>query len=177
MKAALEARKEGKVRYIGFTGHKDPRIHLKMLGKPFDWDTTQMPIDIMDAHFRSFQKEVVPVCLNKNVGVIGMKSLGGSPTSPAGRIPSETNITAEQCIRYALSLPISSLCVGIRSMKDLEQDIRIAHGFKALSDSDKEQLIQMAAAEGGEGRHEMFKTTNQYDGPHQRLQHGFALDA
>ena len=176
LKAALEAKKEGKVRYIGFTGHKDPRIHLKMLAKPYDWDTSQMPINIMDAHFRSFQKDVVPVCLNKNVGVIGMKSLGGSPTSPQGRIPGKTKISAEQCIRYALSLPIASLCVGIRSMKDLEQDVGIARGFQALSDSDKEQLIQMAAAEGGDGRHEMFKSTNHFDGPHHRLQHGFALD-
>ena len=176
LKAALEAKKEGKVRYIGFTGHKDPRIHLKMLAKPYDWDTSQMPINIMDAHFRSFQKEVVPVCLNKNVGVIGMKSLGGSPTSPQGRIPSQSKISAEQCIRYALSLPIASLCVGIRSMKDLEQDVGIARGFQTLSDSDKEQLIRMAAAEGGDGRHEMFKSTNHFDGPHHRLQHGFALD-
>ncbi|MDE0167079.1 MAG: aldo/keto reductase [Bryobacterales bacterium] len=176
LEAALEAKKEGKVRYVGFTGHKDPRIHLKMLAQPYDWDTSQMPINIMDAHFRSFQKDVVPVCLNKNVGVIGMKSLGGSPTSPQGRIPSQTKISAEQCIRYALSLPIASLCVGIRSMKDLEQDVGIARGFQALSDSDKEQLIQMAAGEGGDGRHEMFKSTNHFDGPHHRLQHGFALD-
>ena len=77
IKAALEARKAGKVRFIGFTGHKDPRIHLKMLGKPHDWDTAQMPINIMDAQYRSFQREVVPVCLKKNVGVIGMKGLGG----------------------------------------------------------------------------------------------------
>lgn len=176
LEAALEAKKEGKVRYVGFTGHKDPRIHLKMLAQPYDWDTSQMPINVMDAHFRSFQKDVVPVCLNKNVGVIGMKSLGGSPTSPQGRIPSQTKISAEQCIRYALSLPIASLCVGIRSMKDLEQDVGIARGFQALSDSDKEQLIQMAAGEGGDGRHEMFKSTNHFDGPHHRLQHGFALD-
>jgi len=75
IKAAMEARKQGKVRYIGFTGHKDPRIHLKMLAKPFDWDTAQMPINVLDAHFRSFQKEVVPVCLKQKVGVIGMKGL------------------------------------------------------------------------------------------------------
>ena len=79
IKAALEARKAGKVRFIGFTGHKDPRIHLKMLDKPFDWETVQMPINVMDAHYRSFQKQVVPVCLKKNVGVIGMKGLGGGP--------------------------------------------------------------------------------------------------
>ncbi|MCH7666540.1 MAG: aldo/keto reductase [Acidobacteria bacterium] len=79
IKAAIEAQKAGKVRFIGFTGHKDPRIQKDMFDKPYDWDTVQMPINVMDAHYRSFQKEVVPVCLNKNVGVIGMKSLGGSP--------------------------------------------------------------------------------------------------
>ena len=172
LKFALEAQKAGKVRYIGFTGHKDPRIHLKMLGKPYDWATSQMPINIMDAHYRSFQKEVVPVCLEKNVGVIGMKSLaGGSP----GRIPTETDITAEECIRFALSLPISSLCVGIESMKDLQQDISIARGFKPLSDSDKSRLLSMSAAEASDGRHELFKSSQRFDGVHHRKQHGFAV--
>src|SRR5262245_54612349 len=90
IKAALEAQKAGKVRYIGFTGHKDPRIHLKMLAKPHPWDTAQMPINVMDAHYRSFQNEVVPVCLKKNVGVIGMKGLAGG--FPDGRIPSKTGV-------------------------------------------------------------------------------------
>ncbi len=175
-KAAIEAQKEGKVRFIGFTGHKDPRIHLKMLGKPYDWATAQMPINIMDAHFRSFQKEVVPVCLNKNVGVIGMKSLAGSPNGADGRIPTSTKITAEKCIRYALSLPISSLCVGIRSMKDLEQDLKIARNFEAMSDTDKAQLLTMSKGDGTDGRHELFKSTQHFDGPHHRAQHGFATE-
>ncbi len=176
-KAAIEAQKEGKVRFIGFTGHKDPRIHLKMLGKPYDWATAQMPINIMDAHFRSFQKEVVPVCLNKNVGVIGMKSLAGSPNGTDGRIPTSTKITAEKCIRYALSLPISSLCVGISSMKDLEQDLKIARNFEAMSDTDKAQLLTMSKGDGTDGRHELFKSTQHFDGPHHRVQHGFATES
>ena len=175
LKYALEAQKAGKVRYIGFTGHKDPRIHLKMLAKPYDWATSQMPINVMDAHFRSFQKEVVPVCLEKNVGVIGMKSLAGG--GPRGRIPSKTKISAEECIRYALSLPVSTLCCGIMSMEDLKQDVAIARGFKPLPDSEKERLISMAAPEGGDGRHELFKSTQRFDGPHHRKQHNFAVDA
>ena len=83
MRAALEARKAGKVRYIGFTGHKHPAIHLRMLDKPFDWDTSQMPINVMDATYRSFQKQVVPVCLKKNVGVIGMKGSAEAPAHPS----------------------------------------------------------------------------------------------
>jgi aryl-alcohol dehydrogenase-like predicted oxidoreductase len=174
LKAALEAQKAGKVRYIGFTGHKDPLIHLKMIGKPYDWASAQMPINVMDAHYRSFQKEVVPVCLNKNIGVIGMKSLGGGPP---GRIPTQTKITAEQCIRYALSLPVSSLVVGIQSMADLKQNVGIARGFRPMPDTEKDQLLSMAAPEGGDGRHELFKSTKVYDGPHHRKQHGFALGA
>ena len=169
LKFALEAQKAGKVRYIGFTGHKDPRIHLKMLGKPYDWASAQMPINIMDAHYRSFQKEVVPVCLEKNVGVIGMKSLA------SGRIATETDITAEECIRFALSLPVSTLCVGIESMKDLMQAVKIARGFKPLSDSDKTRLLSMSATEGGDGRHELFKSSQRFDGTHHRKQHGFAV--
>ena len=175
LKYALEAQKAGKVRFIGFTGHKDPRIHLKMLGKPYKWSSSQMPINIMDAHYRSFQKEVIPVCLEKNVGVIGMKSLGGSPGGPAGRIPSETNVTAEECIRYALSLPVSTLCVGIGSMKDLNQSISIGRGFKPLADDTKERLLAMTKYEGGDGRHELFKSSQRFDGSHHRKLHNFAL--
>lgn len=95
LKAALEAKKAGKVRFIGFTGHKDPVIHLKMLGKPFDWDTAQMPINVLDASYRSFQKQVIPVCLKKNTGVIGMKGLAGG--HPQGALIAEAGCTADEC--------------------------------------------------------------------------------
>ncbi len=173
LKAALEAQKAGKVRYIGFTGHKDPRIHLKMLAQDHPWDTAQMPINVMDAHYRSFQKEVVPVCLKKNVGVIGMKSLGGG--SPRGRIPSETGVSAQDCMRYALSLPITSLVVGIQSMEDLKQDVAIARDFKPMPDADKTTLLTRVKDQASDGRHEMFKSTQNFDGPHHRRQHGFAV--
>ncbi len=173
LKAALEAQKAGKVRHIGFTGHKDPRIHLKMLNQPYDWATAQMPINVMDYHFRSFQREVVPVCLSKDVGVLGMKSLGGGGT--VGRIPTETDITHEQCRRYALSLPISSLVTGIISMEELKAEVAIARNFKPMSDADKEELLKKAAPVAGDGRHELFKSTQQFDGPHHREQHDFAV--
>jgi len=172
LKAALEAQKAGKVRYIGFTGHKDPRIHLKMLAKPYEWASAQMPINVMDAHYRSFQKQVVPECLAKNVGVIGMKSLGGG--SPKGKIPTETDITYEQCRRYALSLPVSTLCVGILTMDELKAEIAIARDFKPMTDGHKETLLTKAATDGGDGRHELFKSSQVFDGPHHRRQHGFA---
>ena len=173
LKAALEAQQAGKVRHIGFTGHKDPRIHLKMLNQPYEWATAQMPINVMDFHFRSFQREVVPVCLSKDVGVIGMKSLGGGGT--AGRIPTETDITHEQCRRYALSLPVSSLVAGILTMEELKAEVAIARDFKPLSDAEKEELLEKAAPVAGDGRHELFKSTQQFDGPHHRKQHDFAV--
>jgi len=173
LKYALEAQKAGKVRYIGFTGHKDPMIHLKMLAKPHDWDSAQMPINVMDAHYRSFQNDVVPVCLQQNVGVIGMKSLAGGPPRK-GRIPTETDITAEECMRYALSQPVSTLCVGITSMEDLKQAAGIARGFKPMSEAEKTTVLTKAEPVAGDGRHELFKSTKQFDGPHHRKQHGFA---
>ena len=173
IRAAIEARKAGKVRFVGFTGHKDPRIHLKMIGKDFPWDTAQMPINVMDGHYRSFQKEVLPVCLKKNIGVIGMKSLGGG--SPRGKIPATTGITAEQCIRYALSLPIASLSVGINCMADLRQDVAVARNFEPMTDPAKTRLLSLVREEAGDGRHELFKSTDQFESPHHRRQHGFAV--
>ena len=169
LKAALEARKQGKVRFIGFTGHKDPSIHLRMLAKPHDWDTAQMPINIMDAHFRSFQKEVVPVCLKKNVGVIGMKGLGGGE----GRFVAKAGLSVEECYRYCLSLPIASQICGIGSMEQLKTDIGIARSFKPMSDGEQKTLHSRIRDVASDGRHELFKSTKNFDGPHHRRQHGF----
>ena len=174
MAAALEAKKQGKVRYIGFTGHKHPEIHLKMIAKPHAWDTAQMPINIMDAHYRSFQKLVVPECTRRGIGVLGMKCLGGG--SPKGRLPEKAGLSAVDCRRYSLSLPISSLVCGIMSRKDLQQDLGVARGFKPMPKTEIDKLLARTAAEGGDGRHELFKSSQQFDGPYHRVQHGFAVD-
>ena len=173
IKAALQARKEGKVRFIGFTGHKDPRIHLKMLSKPFDWATAQMPINILDAHYRSFQNQVVPVCVDKGVSALGMKSLGGG--HPRGIIVKNTSLTAPQCIHYALSLPITSLVVGIQSMEDLEQSLAIATDFQPMPENDKKELLARTKAVATDGRYEQFKSTQNFDGGFHRRQHGFVV--
>jgi len=173
VKAALEARKAGKVRFIGFTGHKDPRIHLKALAKQFDWDTAQMPINVLDASYRSFQKEVVPVCLKKNVGVIGMKGLAGG--YPQGALLAEAGLTAEECYRYCLSLPISTQVVGITSMEQLMADVKLARGFKPMTKAEMDALREKVKDFSGDGRMERFKSTKDYDGPHHRKQHGFAV--
>lgn len=173
MKAALEARKQGKVRFIGFTGHKDPRIHLKMLAKPHAWDTAQMPINVCDAFFRSFQKEVVPVCLRKNVGVIGMKGLAGGGTQ--GRLIEELGLTSDECYRYSLSLPVTAQVMGITSMEQLKADVALARSFKPMTLAEMNALRARVKDQGTDGRHELFKSTQVFDGPHHRKQHGFEL--
>ena len=174
VRAALEAKKAGKVRHIGFTGHKDPRIHLKMLSKPLDWETSQMPINIMDFHYRSFQKEVVPVCLDKGVGVIGMKSLGGG--SPKAKFVNDTDLTARECLSYALSVPVSTLVVGITSMKQLEEALEVARDFRPMAQSEKTRLLASIREVATDGRHELFKSSKRFDNRQHRLQHGFAAD-
>jgi len=171
IKAAIDAQKAGKVRFIGFTGHRDPRIHQMMLAKPYAWDTVQMPINVMDTQFRSFRREIVPVCLEQGAGVIGMKSLGG------GVIPTQAGITAETCIRYALSQPVSSLVVGMLSMKDLQQNVAIARGFNPMTEAEQEALLASVKEVAGDGRYELYKTTQRMDGPYHVKQHGFALPA
>ena len=171
LRVAIEAQKAGKVRHIGFTGHKHPGIHLKMLGKGYQWASSQMPINPMDHFYRSFQKEVVPICLAKGVGVIGMKCLGGGPRQ--GEIPTTTKVTAEMCVRWALSLPVSSIVRGYLTMEQLDADVEIARGFAPLSEEDRGEIMALAAPEAGDGRHEHFKSTQRYDDPIYRKMHGF----
>ena len=168
MKAALEARKAGKVRYIGFTGHKDPRIHLAMLDKPFDWDACQMPINVLDAHYRSFQKQVVPVCQSRKVGVIGMKGFGGGPG-----LLSRAGLSAEESYRYALSQPVASLVVGLTSMAQLREAVALARGFTPMSAADQAALQARVKDVATDGRFELFKSSQMFDGPVHRRQHGF----
>lgn len=171
---ALQAQQEGKVRYIGFTGHKDPRIHNKMLEKPYDWATSQMPINVMDRFYRSFQQETVPVCLAKDVGVIGMKTLGGGPT--VAKIVADTAITAEQCVRFALSRPVSAIVRGWLTAEQLEADLAIARDFKPLSADQEAEILALAKPDAGDGRHEHFKSTRRYDGAVYRKMHGLPVE-
>ncbi|MFO7904446.1 MAG: aldo/keto reductase [Pirellulaceae bacterium] len=164
IKAAVEARKEGKVRYIGFTGHRATVHHLKTVGKPFEWDTVQMPINLLDAHYDSFQKKVLPVCRAKKIAILGMKALAG------GALPKSVGIPAEACRRFALSLPITSLVCGIQSREDLRQDLAMARTFQPISEAEMNQLIADSEAEGRDGKLERWKTTD-YGGGYHRKQH------
>jgi aryl-alcohol dehydrogenase-like predicted oxidoreductase len=156
LKAALEARKAGKIRYIGFTGHKHPYYHLQMLKRPFDWDTVQMPLNVLDPHYRSFQNQVLPELTRRKIAPLGMKSLG----SQNGRIPRELGWTAEQCRRYTLSLPIAALVCGIQSRENLRQDIAIARSFRPMSQEELVAMVAKTKDQGADGHIEAYKTGN-----------------
>lgn len=160
VRAALEARAAGKVRYLGFSGHKAPRFHLAMLdrtarpGAPFEWDAVLMPLNVVDPHFFSFQKEVLPVVVRRGIAALGMKALG----SQNGRIVRELGIPATECRRYALSLPIASLVCGIQTMDNLRQDVEVARAFRPMSVEEAERLAASTAEIGRTGRIEAYKT-------------------
>jgi predicted aldo/keto reductase-like oxidoreductase len=164
----LKALKEGKVRYLGFTGHKDPIIHLKMLGKPYDWASVQMPLNVMDVHYRSFQKQVLPELRRRNIGVLGMKSLGGN-----GSIVTKAGIPVDVALRYVLTLPISSLVSGIDSEKVLDQNLKIVRELGPMTTTEREAIEGQTLALAGDGRFELFKSSKAFDGPVHRKQHGF----
>ncbi|MGQ0635649.1 MAG: aldo/keto reductase [Planctomycetaceae bacterium] len=168
----LKAIKEGKVRHLGFTGHKDPLIHLKMLGKPHEWGAVLMPLNVMDAHYRSFQKQVLPELNRRGIAPLGMKSLGGT-----GVIVTKAGISVQDAIRYVLSLPIASLVCGIDSEKVLDQNLKIVRDFVPMSEAEMQAIEKRTFAMAGDGRYELFKSSKAFDGPVHRRQHGFATDA
>ena len=164
----MKALRDGKIRYLGFTGHKDPIIHLKMLSMPFEWASVQMPLNVMDVHYRSFQRNVLPVLLQRNIGVLAMKSLGGR-----GQIVTDAKIPVEDALRYVLSLPISTLVSGIDSEKVLDQNLKIVREFRPLTLPERAAIEGKTLAMAGDGRFELFKSSKAFDGPVHRKQHGF----
>ena len=168
IEAAVAAQKAGKVRFIGFTGHKSPHILKAMLDMEFPWDTCQLPTNVVDYHFRSFTREVLPVAVERGMGVIGMKSLGGD-----AQIIKGAGLTAEECRKYALSLPISTLVCGIESEENIRQDAGIARDFQQASAEELGELRERVREHATDGRYEWFKTTQYYDSKVHRVQHGF----
>ena len=161
--AALQAaKKAGKLRFIGFTGHKDPQIHLSMLHAAqkagFEFDAVQLPLNVMDAHYKSFEKEVLPVLLERGIAVLGMKALG------AGDILQSGVVKAEECLRYALSLPTSVVITGIDSSQVLDQALKVARSFVPMTPQERQGLLARTAPAARDGKHEQFKTSQKYDG-------------
>jgi aryl-alcohol dehydrogenase-like predicted oxidoreductase len=173
IRAALEAKQAGKVRFIGFTGHKDPSIHLSMLSRDFEWDTVQMPINVLDHHYRSFLNRVVPWCLERRVAVIGMKGLGGG--YPQGEFVEAAGLDALECYRFCLSQPVATQVMGMTSVEQVQANARMAREFKALAMDAQHRFAQQVVEVAGDGRHERFKSGQEHDGPHHRRQHGFAV--
>jgi aryl-alcohol dehydrogenase-like predicted oxidoreductase len=159
--ALLEARQAGKLRYIGFTGHKDPHIHLYMLAvadeRGFNFDTVQMPLNVMDAHYRSFEKLVLPVLVERQTGVLGMKPIAN------GLILKSKTVTATECLHYALNLPTSVVITGCDSMEILNQALEAAGTFRPMSEAEVQALLARTAKAASKGEFELFKTTSIFD--------------
>jgi predicted aldo/keto reductase-like oxidoreductase len=168
VEALDEAKRQGKVRFVGFTGHKDPSLHLQMLKHEYPFDTCQLPLNCFDAGFRSFERLVLPELVRRGIAPLGMKSLGGEGDPVKRRA-----VKAADARRYAMSLPVATTIVGIDSRKVLRQDLQVARGFKPLLDREMEALRRQSAELAADGRFELYKTTAKHEGPIGRAQHGF----
>jgi predicted aldo/keto reductase-like oxidoreductase len=162
MEAALAAKKQGKVRYIGFTGHKSPDIHLKMLktasAHRFRFDAVQMPLNVMDVHYESFEKKVLPALVKDEIGVLGMKSMGDKI------ILKSNTATPVECLHYAMNLPTSVVITGCDSLKILQQALEAARSFKPMNQEEVASLLAKTAPAAGNGEYERYKTTHDFDG-------------
>jgi predicted aldo/keto reductase-like oxidoreductase len=162
MEALVSARKAGKIRFIGFTGHKYPLVHLRMLEvareHDFHFDAAQMPLNVFDAHFRSFEKQVVPVLVEQQIGVLAMKTLAGGAILKTGAA------TAVQCLQYAMNLPTSTVITGMSDMQTLEQGLQTAKTFQPMSKQQVAALLEKTRQPALTGRYEQFKTGTPFDG-------------
>jgi predicted aldo/keto reductase-like oxidoreductase len=168
LEAVRAAQRAGKVRYVGFTGHKSPAIHLKMLDTArahgFRFDAVQMPLNVMDAHYDSFDRQVLPVLVEQEIGVLGMKPLGDPFVLVSG------TVTAVECLHYAMSLPTSVVITGCDSLPVLEQALQAARSFRPLSEAARAALLERTAHAARDGKYELYKTTHHFDGTFQNPQ-------
>jgi aryl-alcohol dehydrogenase-like predicted oxidoreductase len=162
------AKRDGKVRFVGFTGHKAPEIHLQMLAREYPFDSCQLPLNVFDSTFHSFEKRVLPELRRQRIAAIGMKSLCGEPN-----VVRRKALSADEALRYAMSLPVATTITGIDSMKVLRQNVRIAESFKPLSTAQMDRLRYRVSPLAADGRFELYKTTAKHDGDVGREQHGF----
>lgn len=168
IEAFEEAKRQGKVRFVGFTGHKDPSIHLKMLSYEYAFDTCQMPLNILDATFRSFEQQVLPELNRRGIAALGMKSMCGDGSPVKKKV-----VTSTEALSYAMSLPVAATISGVDSLKVLRQNLRIVSNFKQMSSEEMQALRTRCMAWASDGRLELYKTSKAFDGPPGRKQHGF----
>jgi len=168
IEALVEAKDKGLVRYVGFTGHKLPDIHLAMLAYGFPFDSVQMPLNCFDATFRSFEQSVLPEARRQGLAILGMKSMGGEGDAVRKKV-----VTADESLRYAMSLPVTTTVSGIDSMRVLRQNVRIAAGFTPMSGAELAALRERVSDVAADGRYELYKSTAKHEGDVGRKQHGF----
>ncbi len=169
--ALTEAKKQGKVRFVGFTGHKDPNIHLKMLATGFPFDSVQMPLNPFDSQFHSFEQKVLPELNRRGIAALGMKPLQGH-----GDAIMKGALTAEQGLRYAMSLPVTTTITGMEKPEILRQNLKIAQNFQPLSPAEMQKIRDSVKEYAADGRFELYKVSLKFDNPEARLAHDFPLD-
>jgi aryl-alcohol dehydrogenase-like predicted oxidoreductase len=169
--ALTKAKQAGKVRFVGFTGHKDPQIHLKMLATGFPFDAVQMPLNPFDATFHSFESQLLPELNRRQIAALGMK-----PFSGRGDPLQRGALTAEEALRYAMSLPVTTTVTGIDSLDVLRQNLQVAQAFQPMSPAEMQTLRERCRPVAADGRFELYKVSIKYDNPEARLAHGFPID-
>src|SRR6202035_3204510 len=169
--ALRKAKEQGKVRFVGFTGHKDPAVHLKMIDTGFPFDAVPMPLNAFDAHFQSFTEQVLPEVNRRGMAALGMKPLSGH-----GDPIEQGELSAEEALRYAMSLPVTTTITGIDKPEVLQQNLKIAQGFKPMTAAEMGALRERTRQAAGDGRYELYKVSLKFDNPQARLAHDFPLD-
>jgi predicted aldo/keto reductase-like oxidoreductase len=172
LEALDQAKKEGKTRFVGFSGHKDPAFHLKMLELGYPFDTVQMPLNPFDASFHSFEKQVLPEVNRRGMAGLGMKSMGGTAWAIKKGI-----VKPGELLRYAMSLPVATTISGMDSLEVLHQNLRVVRGFQPMTESEMDALRARCAPTAADGRFEPYKVSLRYDNPMTRLPHGFPIDS
>jgi len=172
LEALDAAKKQGKTRFVGFTGHKSPAVHLKMLQLGYPFDTVQMPLNPFDGTFHSFEQQVLPEVNKRGMAALGMKSFGGTAASIKRGL-----VTPEELLRYAMSLPVAVTISGMDSLDVLRQNLKVARGFKPMTAKEMQALRERCAGVAADGRFEPYKASLQFDNPQARLAHDFPLDA
>src|SRR5436309_11480369 len=171
LEAFDQAKKQGKARFVGFTGHKDPAFHLKMLELGYPFDTVQMPLNPFDAGFHSFEQQVLPEVNRRGMAPLGMKSMGGIAWAVKNGV-----VTAAELLRYAMSLPVATTICGMDSLDVLHQNLRVARAFRPMTQKEMDSLRTRCATAAADGRFELYKVSLRYDNPVTRMPHGFPID-
>jgi aryl-alcohol dehydrogenase-like predicted oxidoreductase len=169
--ALTKAKRDGKVKFIGFTGHKDPEVHLAMLRTGFPFDAVQMPLNPFDANFFSFEKKVLPELQQRGIAALGMKPIGGH-----GEPVQQGIFTAQELLRYAMSLPVATTITGVSDLGILKQNLQVAQSFQPLQAAEMDALRKRAKPYAGDGHFELYKTSIKFENPEARLAHDFPLD-